>query len=244
MDESRERFDEAAPMILDALEKGIMKEHDGKYFKQPRAVIRPKPAKSFKHRVTQVAMSPESGEEAARLGAQMMAFNYKPPEQQKQEYEDYKTAFRKHQGCEPRPLLLTDFIICDSDADRARENAEKYIAAYCLSVMHHYELMGEHYKQVKGYSAYGNAVDAMREAGMENVVKGYIERQVWGTPDQMLRKFEERRELLGDFGVLVAVRFAGTPFEVAERSLKLFAEEVLPVLRDWTPDQQALAGTG
>ena len=235
MEESRDRFDEAAPMILDALESGVMEEHDGKYFKQPRAVIRPRPTKSFKDRVTQVAMSPESGQEAARLGAQMMAFNYKPPEVQKQEYEDYKKAYAEHHGVNPRPMLLSEMVVCDHDASRAEENS-KYIANYCLSVLHHYELMGEHYKQAKGYSAYGDAVDAMRAIGKEGMMQAYVDQQIWGTPDQMLRRFEERRKDMGPTGVLAAFRIAGIPFEAAERSQKLFAEEVLPVLKSWDDD--------
>ena len=38
MDEFRERFDEAAPMIVDALRTGFI-EGDGKYYKQPRIEI-------------------------------------------------------------------------------------------------------------------------------------------------------------------------------------------------------------
>jgi alkanesulfonate monooxygenase SsuD/methylene tetrahydromethanopterin reductase-like flavin-dependent oxidoreductase (luciferase family) len=238
MDDSRERFDEAAPLILEALETGIFPEHRGKHFENPAAPLRPRPTASWKHRTTQVAMSPDSAEQAAKLGAQMMAFNYKPPAQQKQECDEYKALFRKYQhGREPRPPLLTDMSVCDSDPKRARENAEKYCAGYCLSVLHHYEMMGEHYKHVKGYKAYGDAVDAMRAAGKEGVARAYVEQQVWGTPDQMLRKFEERWQLMGPYGVLCSFRFAGMPFEVAERSIKLFAKEVLPVLRTWTAEQ-------
>lgn len=237
MDESRDRFDEAAPLILDALEKGYFEEHDGKFFKQPRARIRPQPTKSFKDRVTQVAMSPESGLEAAKLGAQMMAFNYKPPEVQKQEYEDYKEAFIGHHGSQPRPMLMSEMTICDHDANRAEENS-KYIANYCLSVLHHYELMGEHYKNAKGYSAYGDSVDAMRAIGKEGMMQAYVEQQIWGTPDRMLRKLEERREFMGNTGMLAAFLFAGMPFEVAERSQKLFAQEVLPVLKTWDAEDK------
>jgi alkanesulfonate monooxygenase SsuD/methylene tetrahydromethanopterin reductase-like flavin-dependent oxidoreductase (luciferase family) len=231
MDESRERFDEAAPMILEALETGVMAEHDGTFFKQPRAVIRPKPTRTFKDRLTQVAMSPDSAEEAAKLGAQMMAFNYKPPAQQKEEYENYKSLFRQYQGSEPRPMLFTDMTIVDTDIDRARTNAEKYIAGYLVSVMDHYEMMGEHYKHAKGYESYGAAVDMMREAGMEEMCKAYVEQQVWGTPDMVLRKFEERRALMGETGELLAFRFAGMPMECTLRSMDLFAREVMPVLR-------------
>jgi len=42
MEESRERFDESAAMILEALRTGWM-EGDGKYYKQPRIELRPRP---------------------------------------------------------------------------------------------------------------------------------------------------------------------------------------------------------
>jgi len=232
MGESRERFDEATPMILNALETGVMEAHDGKFFKQPRAVIRPKPTRSFKGRTTQVAMSPESGLEAARHGAQMMAFNYKPLDVMLHEYNDYKESFIKYNGEKPRPLLLTDMGVCDSDSSRAEENS-KYISNYLLSVLHHYELMGDHYKTVKGYKGYGDAVDALRATGKEGMMQNYLDQQIWGTPDQMLRKFEERRKNFGKTDCLMAFRFAGMPLEVAQRSQQLFAEEVLPILKSW-----------
>ena len=36
---------------------------------------------------------------------------------------------------------------------------------------------------------------------------------------------------MGDFELNVAFRFGGIPLDIAERSLKLFAKEVLPVLK-------------
>src|SRR3954447_7457136 len=49
MDESRERFDEAARMVLDALETGFI-EGDGPHYPQPRTAIRPRPTRSFRDR--------------------------------------------------------------------------------------------------------------------------------------------------------------------------------------------------
>ncbi|MGH8595112.1 MAG: LLM class flavin-dependent oxidoreductase, partial [Gammaproteobacteria bacterium] len=68
MEESRPRYDEAVPMILNALETGVMEAHDGTYFKQPRAMIRPRPIRTFKGRTAQVAMSGDSVLEAAKHG--------------------------------------------------------------------------------------------------------------------------------------------------------------------------------
>ena len=65
MDESRERFDEAAPMIVDALNTGFI-EGDGKYYKQERTEIRPRPQHSFDGRIYAVAASDESVLSAAQ----------------------------------------------------------------------------------------------------------------------------------------------------------------------------------
>jgi hypothetical protein len=50
-----------------------------------------------------------------------------------------------------------------------------------------------------------------------------------------LRGLEARRQVVGDFEMNVAFRFGGTPYVVAERGLKLFAKEVLPVLKSLAP---------
>src|SRR5437868_10982557 len=59
MDESRDRFDESARMVLAALETGFI-EGGGPFFPQPRTPIRPAPARSFRDRTYCVAMSPAS----------------------------------------------------------------------------------------------------------------------------------------------------------------------------------------
>src|SRR5262250_836136 len=70
-----------------------------------------------------------------------------------------------------------------------------------------------------------------RKGGLEGAVAGFMQAASWGTPDKILRGLEERRKLLGDFELNVAFRFGGTPYQVSERSLRLFAKEVLPVLK-------------
>src|SRR4029078_10478775 len=77
MDESRDRFDEAARMILAALETGSI-EGVGPYLPQPRAPIPPAPARSFADRTYCVAMSPDSVLAAADLGARMVMFSQQP----------------------------------------------------------------------------------------------------------------------------------------------------------------------
>src|ERR1700730_8724967 len=77
MDESRERFDEAAPMIVGALKTGFI-EGNGKFYKQPRIEIRPRPQHSFDGRIYAVASSEDSIDSAAKLGAHIVMFADRP----------------------------------------------------------------------------------------------------------------------------------------------------------------------
>lgn len=232
MDSSRERFDEATPMILNALETGVMEAHDGKYYRQPRAAIRPRPTRSFRDRLCQVAMSSDSVIEAAVNRAKMMQFTYKPLAVHQQEIATYVAEYQRlHQEAPPVPFLI-DLSVVDTDAARAEHHARQYIVRYLHSVLHHYEMMGEHFSQAKGYADYGESAAAMREAGLDNVANAYLDTQAWGTPQQMLDKIAARRAIVGDFDLLVCFRFAGIPFDAAQRSLELFARHVMPELRN------------
>ena len=53
----------------------------------------------------------------------------------------------------------------------------------------------------------------------------------WAEPAIVIEKLRYRREMIGDFCFNACFRFAGIPYEAAERSLRLFAEKVLPALR-------------
>ena len=77
MAESRARFDESARMILDGLETGVVK-GEGKFYPRKPTEIRPRPFRSFKDRTYCIAMSPDSVEAAAHLGAGMAVFSQAP----------------------------------------------------------------------------------------------------------------------------------------------------------------------
>ena len=96
--------------------------------------------------------------------------------------------------------------------------------------MQHYELASDHFKEARGYEAYGNAVDLLRAIGLERMCEMYLGVQAWGTPAQVLERLRARREVIGPFDLTACFRFAGLPIEDAERSMRTFASEVLPSL--------------
>jgi alkanesulfonate monooxygenase SsuD/methylene tetrahydromethanopterin reductase-like flavin-dependent oxidoreductase (luciferase family) len=234
MDESRDRFDESARMVIEALETGFI-EGSGPHFPQPRTAIRPRPERSFRDRTYCVAMSPDSVLAAADLGARMVMFSQRPWKDQAASLATYRERFEAAHGREPAPPMVCDFVYCDADAGRAEEMAHRHIAGYLASVMEHYELEGEHFKHAKGYESYGNAVDMMRAIGLDKLCSMYLDVNVWGTPDQIIDRLRARREVIGDHDLTCCFRFAGLPFEAAEASMRLFASEVLPEVQAAAP---------
>jgi alkanesulfonate monooxygenase SsuD/methylene tetrahydromethanopterin reductase-like flavin-dependent oxidoreductase (luciferase family) len=230
MDESRERFDEAAPMIVKALKTGFI-EGDGKFYRQPRVDIRPRPQYSFDGRIYAVASSEDSIDSAARLGAHIVMFADRPWELRLPAIERGRALHRKYHGTEPPRVMLTEFCVCGPNLGETEEEARRYQGKFVESNFHHYEFLGEHFKTVKGYDAYQQKAEIARQGGIEGAVAGFMRAANWGTPEKILRGLEERQKIVGDFELNVAFRFGGIPYEVAERGLKLFGKEVLPVLK-------------
>jgi alkanesulfonate monooxygenase SsuD/methylene tetrahydromethanopterin reductase-like flavin-dependent oxidoreductase (luciferase family) len=230
MDESRDRFDEAAPMIVEALRTGFIEGH-GQYYPQPRIELRPRPKYDFAGRVYCVAASEESVEAAAKLGAHMVMFADRPWEMRLPVIERGRELHRQIHGTTAPCVMLTEFVVCGPDLAACEEEALQYQGKFVESNFYHYEFLGEHFKTVKGYDAYQQKAEIARKGGLEGAVAGFMKAASWGTPDKILRGLEERRKLLGDFELNVAFRFGGMPYEVSERGLRLFAKEVLPVVK-------------
>jgi alkanesulfonate monooxygenase SsuD/methylene tetrahydromethanopterin reductase-like flavin-dependent oxidoreductase (luciferase family) len=224
-------------MVMAALESGWI-EGDGPYYPQARTPIRPAPAAGFRDRFYCVAMSPDSVLAAADLGARMVVFSQRAWEDQAEAMATYRERFAAAHGRAPGPPVTCDFVYCDTDPARAEDKAHEHIAGYLTSVMQHYELASDHFKEAAGYEAYGNAVDLLRAIGLERMCEMYLGVQAWGTPDQVLERLLARREVIGDFDLTACFRYAGLPIEDAERSMRTFAAEVLPALRTGSPQER------
>jgi alkanesulfonate monooxygenase SsuD/methylene tetrahydromethanopterin reductase-like flavin-dependent oxidoreductase (luciferase family) len=242
MDESRGRFDEAAPMILSALKTGFI-EGDGTFYKQPRVEIRPRPQHDMSGRIYSVATSEESVDSVAKLGdVRMIMFADRPWEMRAPVINLGRELHQKYHGRAAPPPMLTDFAICTTSDEQAEEWARQYQGVFTESNFVHYEFLGEHFKNVKGYGGYQQKAEFARKAGgdLTGAVDNFMKAAVWGTPDRILRELEKRREIVGDFELNVSFRFGGTPMSVAEEGLKLFAKEVLPVLKSWKAAEPAV----
>jgi hypothetical protein len=48
----------------------------------------------------------------------------------------------------------------------------------------------------------------------------------------VIDNLRDRRQHLGDYDLTACFRYAGLPIDAAARSMRLFAEKVMPALRD------------
>ena len=225
MGESRERFVEAADMVLTGLEQGYC-EYEGQFYTQPKKDIRPKPFKSFKGRTYAAAVSPESSEIMARLGVGILIIPQKPWEDVAVELETYRTIYREVNGAEAPAPIAGGWVFCDKDAGRAEEMARRYIGAYWQSAMKHYNFGGGHFAKTKGYEFYGKMSEAM--GSVEGVTDFFLNLQVWGTPDQCFERVLEIRSKIGCDAFTGVFSYGGMPYEDSEQSMRLFAAEVMP----------------
>jgi len=235
MNEARERWDEAAEIILMGIRTGKV-EYKGKFFDQPYAEIRPAPTHSIEGRLYSVAMSPDSIEQAAKFGAGMMTFIQFPIERHMPNIEKFRALFRARHGRTAPPAVLTDLTYCGSNAAEAEATAREYIPRNFLAVIKHYELTSDHFGKTKGYSAYASISEALAAAGKEEAAKQFVDTQIFGTPDQILRGYERRIKIAGDIEPNFQFSYGNLPYEKVEASVRLFAKEVMPSLRGMLAD--------
>jgi alkanesulfonate monooxygenase SsuD/methylene tetrahydromethanopterin reductase-like flavin-dependent oxidoreductase (luciferase family) len=235
MGESRDRFNQAAEIVLRALETGFV-ESDAEPYRIARRDIRPDPIYSFKGRTFGAGGSTESMPIMARLGAGLLIVPTKAWHKVEADVEMFRNAWKEFRPKEavPQPLL-DQFVFVHEDEERAKELAYKYIGSYFNQVLKHYNFAGAGLADTKGYEGY-KEFTATVAANADKVVRDFVGWQAWGTPKQVTEKLAENRKRIDASTLLGHFCYGGMPLDVAEASVRLFAKEILPAVRDWVPD--------
>src|SRR5258708_7282786 len=166
MEESRERFVEAAGMVLRGLEQGVV-EHRGRFVQQPRRALRPAPFACFRGRTYAAAVSPESSRIMAELGIGVLVIPQKPLENVVAELAAYRSIYREVNAAEAPPPVGVAWVFCDTDERRARDLGQRYIGGYYEPVLRHYELTAGHLAGTGGYEDYAQLAAALLKHGTD-----------------------------------------------------------------------------
>jgi alkanesulfonate monooxygenase SsuD/methylene tetrahydromethanopterin reductase-like flavin-dependent oxidoreductase (luciferase family) len=237
MAEARDRFAEAFEVVRRALTQERFT-FEGRFHRIPEMSIRPLPrTPNLLDDAYMAANSPESVGVAADLDLGLLIIPQKPWELHAEDMALYRAA-RAKRGKEMLPAIVLCFPYCAATEAEARDGATRYIGAYQRSLVAHYELdEPEHFKSAKVYEYYANAAAQMQElrktAGESVMRDFFVGMQPWGTPEQVLTKLREIKDKVDAAELICIFKTGGMPPALAERSMRLFAEEVLPELHRW-----------
>lgn len=227
LDQSREIFRDHAEIILYALDSGIVK--GGALTQQPERELRPRPLRSFQGRVFSASVSPESSLLAARAGLGMMLVtNLKPVPLLEKDIGRYQQTWKEIRGDSsppPQPLVSV-VVVVDESEERALAVAKKHNSTSHQVAVQHYGMAQSDFGMTRGYEFYRD-LRAVPEAGADLPPATVI----YGTPDQVLKRFEDLKNSLGMQGVLTI--FHGIPDEDGERNLRCFVKHCLAELKSW-----------
>jgi natural product biosynthesis luciferase-like monooxygenase protein len=227
MGEGQERTLESLEVIIKAW-SGKPFIHHGKYFDFENVEVWPL-VEQQPHPPIWIAASnnPESFTSAGRNGYNLLTVSSLKPIERIAEMARYYHDAWKAAGHAPDGYKYNTHyqIVVDEDRDRARRVIAEAIPRYT-------SLLSE---ATSLYTAPGQAprVSALVDFSAE----GWIEegRILCGTPDDVVATLQRAERELGITGVDGTFYFGGMPFETAQRSLRMFAEHVIPRLRAPAP---------
>lgn len=233
MDETRERFAESLEIIRAAFRDEWF-EYDGKYRKVPRTSLRPAP-RSREALLSQLYCawgSPTSMPIAANAGLRPLFVPARSWEDYQGELGEFNR-IRVDNGWEPERPTLVCWIYCAETYEEAFADAKVHLPEYGRATDLHYQFTGQHLKDTKTYEYYaalGDRIKDLSESGSP-YDELYLNNQIWGTPDMCLEKLQNLHELMGVEEFVLVFSFGSMSVEKAEKSMRLFATEVMPKLR-------------
>jgi alkanesulfonate monooxygenase SsuD/methylene tetrahydromethanopterin reductase-like flavin-dependent oxidoreductase (luciferase family) len=230
MAESRARFDQAAEVILSALETGYV-EADTPFYKQPRVEVRPRPERGFKGRSYMVGMSPSSVEVAARHGLAVLKFSQGSWAESVGDLEDYRSKFEAFQGKKAPPIIIADMVICFPSEKKSQEYAARHLRSHYELLLDFYEMRGSHFSSMPSYAVYAKAAATLNSTPPDKLFDGYAQANLVGTPEQIIDQHRARLEIVGEHDLSVTFAFGSMPYEDVWQQAKLFADKVLPHMK-------------
>ncbi|MFS4104069.1 MULTISPECIES: LLM class flavin-dependent oxidoreductase [unclassified Streptomyces] len=217
LDTSRERFEEAADLLVRLLE-GPVDSYAGAYHCVDAPVtVLPRPVQTPRPPVWLAAVSHESTRFAVRRGFHLLGLALATPAELAQQWRTAQDlAAAENTGTEGLEYGVNRFVYCGTDPD-ARRAAAREVARQIQTS----RALAQGAVPDGGLPPLPTRVDPADEALA-------AERLLAGSPDEIRKQLAE----LADVGVTqvnAAFEYGALPAETAHASLRLFAKEVLPL---------------
>ena len=231
MGESRDRFAEALVVLKKALTQEWFS-HDGEFYHIPETTIRPRPRnpEALIDRMRVAWTSSETLPITANAGLGMLMTNQKSWEEYREDVRGFN-AVRADKGWKPTQPSVVVHVSCFDTEAEAWDTMLTHTVEAQISIQRHYQWGDvERLRNTKGYEQYAAFGEMANRKTPLEIGERSARPQAWGTPDQVFDKLVQVQRMTSAEELILNFRFGGMPVETAERSMRLFATEVLPRL--------------
>jgi len=232
--EARERFDESLQVLQELLATGSCN-FKGEHYNINGLRLRPQPDRDLSQNLWCAGGTDETVEIIAKHDVKPLVI---PTQSLGLSLETAKKYADLHSaaGFAPTKNKLAVWTYVAESESEAQENAERYMVEYADSALRHYELTGSHLGKIKGYESYGQVQEALA-ADPSPFLRGFYDTHPWGTPDQVIERASTLAQEFGTDEISFIFKYGSMPIEAAEKSMRLFADKVMPALKsvDTTP---------
>ncbi len=226
--EARGRFDEGIEILLDLLKDGHAS-FEGRFWQLRDLYLRPQPDRDLSEQIYCAGGTSETTEVIARHNIKPLSVPTSSLDLALTGARNY-ARLRREAGFDPVHTKLALWTYCADNAAETEE-ARRWVVDYSDTALRHYELAGTHLKDIKGYESYAKTAEAVR-ANPDAFRENFIRDHPLGTPDQVIAQTRRLAEMFGVSEIMFVFRYGRMPIERAERSMRRFADEVLPALRE------------
>jgi alkanesulfonate monooxygenase SsuD/methylene tetrahydromethanopterin reductase-like flavin-dependent oxidoreductase (luciferase family) len=228
---SREYFYEVLD-VLRAADGAERFSYDGEVFHVPPTTVRPQ-ARHKGHLLDGVRAAfttRTSAEMAAEAGLGQMFVAGEPLDEMGKQVAQFNS-IRAAKGLPPDQPTALLWMYCAEDEAGVEEGYRYFESQLQDGRNHYFEWNSRGFEGVRGYEEYAAKNANNVDFGAANVWEQRVTQPI-GTPDQVIAKIKEIQEAVS-LGYLVIHCFYGAmPREKAEKSLRLFAKEVLPAVHE------------
>ena len=231
--EARGRFDESLQVLKQLLSTGHC-DFDGEFYKIHGLHLRPQPERDLSANLWCAGGTEQTVEIIAKHGVRPLTIPTTSLDIALANMRRY-AQLSSNAGHAPSHTKLALWTYVADTHNEADAGAHRYMVEYADSALRHYELLGTHLKSIKGYEAYGAQQDALRKDASP-FKEGFYSSHPWGTPDETIARATELANVFGTDEIMFIFKYGAMPMTVAEKSLRLFAKEVMPALKELKPE--------
>ena len=231
--EARARFDEALQVLRQLLATGRC-EFDGEHYKVHGLRLRPQPEHDLSANLWCAGGTEQTVQVIAKHGVRPLTIPTTSLDAALANIRRYAD-LRRQAGHAPSHTKLALWTYVADTERQAQPAAERYMVEYADSALRHYELLGSHLKDIKGYEAYAAQSEALRKDASQ-FTHGFYNSHPWGTPERTIARATELARAFGTNELMFIFKYGSMPMAEAEKSMRLFAREVMPALKELNPE--------